>query len=109
MRSAPFTSSRPTTGSRSRTVQVLAKKGQKGRSGVIPGQGEMIRVSTADDDVPITLLLPNVWLRLVPPSLGQNEPPVPEVDPDNVEFVIFLRAKNVRSGRSDVRFSYLMA
>ena len=25
----------------------------------------------------------------------QNEPPIPEVDPDNVEFVIFLRAKNV--------------
>lgn len=44
----------------------MAKKGQKGRVGYIPGQGEMIR----------------------------TEPPVPDVDPDNAEFVVFIRAKN---------------
>eukprot|EP00955_Chlamydomonas_euryale_P007566 80263-Chlamydomonas_euryale.AAC.9 len=43
----------------------VAAKG-KGRRGGIPGQAEMVRV----------------------------EPPVPEVDAENAEFVIFIRAKN---------------
>ena len=45
MRPAPFSSTKPSRGSRALSVVVLAKKGQKGRPGTIPGQGEMIRVS----------------------------------------------------------------
>lgn len=61
-----------TTGGRGLTVQVFAKGGKgkgktsfRGNTGV-PGQGaEMVR----------------------------REPPVPEVDPENAEFVIFVRSK----------------
>jgi len=60
----PFTSKTAT--GRNSSVKVYAKKGQKGRAGVIPGQGEMVRV----------------------------DPPIPEVDAENVEFVIFVRATN---------------
>lgn len=46
MRPATFSSTKPSQGSsRALSVAVFAKKGQKGRPGTIPGQGEMIRVS----------------------------------------------------------------
>ncbi|GAX80645.1 hypothetical protein CEUSTIGMA_g8080.t1 [Chlamydomonas eustigma] len=64
-RPIPFTSKTVAPG-RTSSVKVYAKKGQKGRVGMIPGQGEMVKV----------------------------DPPTPDVDAENVEFVIFVRATN---------------
>ena len=43
------------------------------------------------------------------PHDPQNEPPSPEVDPDNVEFVIFIRAKNVRESEGYPGLSHTAA
>ncbi|KAG1675416.1 hypothetical protein FOA52_012335 [Chlamydomonas sp. UWO 241] len=74
----PF-SSRPAASGPSRrsTVKVEAKKGQKGRTGVVPGQAEAMRI----------------------------EPPCPEVDPDNAEFVVFIRAVDYMDEKMKVKMN----
>eukprot|EP00197_Chlamydomonas_leiostraca_P014626 CAMPEP_0202866144 /NCGR_PEP_ID=MMETSP1391-20130828/7225_1 /ASSEMBLY_ACC=CAM_ASM_000867 /TAXON_ID=1034604 /ORGANISM="Chlamydomonas leiostraca, Strain SAG 11-49" /LENGTH=217 /DNA_ID=CAMNT_0049546067 /DNA_START=13 /DNA_END=666 /DNA_ORIENTATION=- len=69
LRARPFTSARTSRG----TVQVFAKKGKS--RGLTP--------------------------RMAPGMAAQQmgEPPVPEVDPENAEFVVFVRAKNYSEGK----------
>lgn len=74
LRNVAFTPAKPAS-SRALSVQVMAK-GKGGRRGVagVPGQMEMI----------------------------QREPPTPEVDPENAEFVIFVKAKKYMDGKIEV-------
>lgn len=80
-RAVPGVSAKPSFGTRragrASSVAVFAKKGQKGRVGTIPGQGEMIK----------------------------QEPPTPEVDSDNAEFVVFVRAVDFMDEKMKVKMN----
>ncbi len=81
--------------------QVFAKGKGKGktafRSGGMPNQAEMVRVSldTTRKIFTTTLFLLSSKYA-VSACLPQREPPTPEVDPENAEFVIFVRCLKVR-------------